>query len=903
VSRSPTRVEATRGRRLLALAVAFALQLALALQFASASATAAARPQAPARSARSSVAPTPARAGTPSHAAPSPRADSVAGARPPAAGARSGTGAPLAGGSTPGTGADAEATAEGSSVEADPLVSNGLGSPSCRGGVVDGALSARAQANCQTSGFVAAAAPTDDFGLDVHIDTGLLGLSSGGLLVSVQDLCVTPLWMALVWAVHALVVMLEWCFQVDLLDSPSVQLGIARGLRATQAAFTIPWLATAFAIGAVVLAYDGLVRRQIGQSLARAALALVMTAAGLALMLDPGGTIGALGDWANRASLGTLAAGAGGSPADAQDALDGEMRAVFAVVVEGPWCYLEFGQVSWCRDPARLDPALRAAALALAAEESARIGCGGAGGWSGECVAPGSGAASVIAHSARLLRSAHTNGAIFLALPANGAARNSINDTHSLLRAICRSEDATRCRGPSASEAEFRTNHGTWPRVGGLVLIMIGALGALLLIGFLALRLLMAAVFSLLYLLLAPLVALAPALGESGRAAFRRWGGQLLAAVVSKLLFSFVLGAVLAVLAVLSSLAALGWWTQWLLMSAFWWAAFLHRHHALQVAGTRGERDGVRRPIARRATRDVRRRIAERFDTARERHARAAAHRARPTASDDAPQLRLRAGRADSSDRVVREHAQADRQSQRLLDAQARDQPLARQRRTIAGRVDALRARSARIHSEHASARQSGDRRRAQRLALRGARVDRELAGARGELERAGGADLAATSPRASRAGESARFLDLQAQLPGAIDAHRAHERARRDYVALAGLAGLAPRDYEALGPGQQRAARLAIDRELTARRELLTARSGAGRISEAVTSEAAPTRVSPGEGGSRDTATPATSGTPVPWRESRSRPHRGDPSESTVMQDARAVAERRKRQLGVGRP
>ena len=29
----------------------------------------------------------------------------------------------------------------------------------------------------------------------------------------------TPLWMALVWAVHALVVMLEWCFTIDLLDS------------------------------------------------------------------------------------------------------------------------------------------------------------------------------------------------------------------------------------------------------------------------------------------------------------------------------------------------------------------------------------------------------------------------------------------------------------------------------------------------------------------------------------------------------------------------------------------------------------------------------------------------------------------------------------------------------------
>ena len=70
---------------------------------------------------------------------------------------------------------------------------------------------------------------------------------------------------------------------------------------------------------------------------------------------------------------------------------------------------------------------------------------------------------------------------------------------------------------------------------------LVGALGMVLLLGFIALRLLSAAIFSLLYLLLAPGMVLAPALGEGGRAIFRRWAGQLLGAVVSKLLFSFLL--------------------------------------------------------------------------------------------------------------------------------------------------------------------------------------------------------------------------------------------------------------------------------------------------------------------------------------------------------------------------
>src|SRR2546421_3738976 len=131
----------------------------------------------------------------------------------------------------------------------------------------------------------------------------------------------------------------------------------------------------------------------------------------------------------------------------------------------------------------------------------------------------------------------------------------------------------------------------------------------LLLFGFIGLRLLGAAIFSLLYLLLAPAVVLAPALGEPGRALFRRWAAQLLAAVVSKLLFSFLLGVVLAVLAILASLEGLGWWTQWLLMSAFWWGAYARRHQVLAVAeGAFGsERSRERHPL--------RRRVIGRFET------------------------------------------------------------------------------------------------------------------------------------------------------------------------------------------------------------------------------------------------------------------------------------------------
>ncbi|HTZ86447.1 MAG TPA: hypothetical protein VMB05_07250, partial [Solirubrobacteraceae bacterium] len=510
---------------------------------------------------------------------------------------------PLLGSTGPSADAGDEPDAGGSPIaETDPLVRNGLGSPLCEEARAGFSLSPHSRGNCETSAFVGSAVPTGDFGLDVHIDTGFLGISSASLLVIVQDLFVQPVWMALVWAVHALVVMLEWCFTLDILDQASVRSGLSGSLRELQNAVTVPWLALVLATGGVLCAYHGLIRRRVAESLGQALLALAMTAMGIWVTVDPVGTIGAIGHLTDRASLGTVAVTERGSPVNPGETVADGFAAVFETAIEVPWCYLEFGDVDWCTSPARLDFRLRSAALALARAESSEAGCGPSGSPKAECADSKRADVKALERSARLLRAARNNGAVFLALPPNGPARNSINDPDSLLRAICRSDDAVDCKGPAAAQAEFRTNHGTWPRVGGLLLIAAGILGLLLLLGFIAFRLLGAALFSLLYLMLAPAIALAPALGELGRSAFRKWAAGLLAAVISKLLYAFLLGVVLALLALLGHLQGLGWWTQWLLMSTFWWGAFLRRGHLLALAGgeqrdriSRGHRNALRR--------------------------------------------------------------------------------------------------------------------------------------------------------------------------------------------------------------------------------------------------------------------------------------------------------------------
>ncbi|HYM44960.1 MAG TPA: hypothetical protein VES65_02200 [Solirubrobacteraceae bacterium] len=829
---------------------------------------------------------------------------------PPAGTNRAPSGPPLGSGSgsggVPGSGGEEAGAGETTQGEADPLVDNGLGSPLCRG-ALGGGLSAASRRDCETSGFVAAPAPTSDYGIDVHIDTGVLGFSEGGLESVVQDLFVTPLWMALVWAVHALVVLLEWCFTIDLLDSASAG-GVGRGLRQMQSSLTGPWLASVLAVASVLAAYNGLVRRRVAETVGEALVMLAMMAGGLWVIVDPTGTVGALGSWANQASLGTLAVTVRGAPVGAGRALADSMGAVFAAAIEAPWCYLEFGDVGWCRDPARRDPRLHAAGLQIAAAEEVLVGCRLRVGPVSPCVGAQSAQGKALKHSAQLLRGAPSNGAIFLALPADGPARNSINEQGSLLRTLCQSGEASACRGPTAAQAEFRTGGHTWSRVGGLLLIVAGVLGMLLALGFVALRLLAAALFSLMYLLLAPIAVLAPALGDGGRAAFRKWAARLLGAVVSKLLYSFLLGVVLVVVAILGQLRGLGWWTQWLLTSAFWWGAFARRHQALGVAeGAIGrERSGPRRSIARRVGEALETPRAA-FDLARRTKARLS--KGPPSAEQRRERTRIGRERArEMADAQVarsleREHGEAGAQVQAGPDAQAR----------LAG----MRGQLERVRDAREGAVSAGDTRRAAKLGVREERIAGEIAHEEDTLRRARRTVADGEGAR-RRTGEAhtreqregrARWLDVQAALPAG--GRKDMDGERRDYAALAGLAGHGRGEYERLDPRRRREARLQIDRELALRKELGgaaadVAGAGGGSLGRRekrragsefdralgermrATGHRAPSARKGGsrleewkrEGASAATREHARSGSPV-------------------LDDAREVAARRKRQLG----
>jgi hypothetical protein len=159
-----------------------------------------------------------------------------------------------------------------------------------------------------------------------------------------------------------------------------------------------------------------------------------------------------------------------------------------------------------------------------------------------------------------------------------------------------------------------------------------------------------------------------------------------------------------------------------------------------------------------------------------------------------------------------------DEQLVRALEHQRRDRADAQARSAGArARLALDRRRSDRLREHSANAREAGDQRRAALLDARQTGLAERIAADEGLLRQ--------TRPFGRHPAEAtAAMLDEQARRPSSRE--RAGGRQRRDYEALAGLAGLTPTAYRESDVRAQRAARLSIDRELDRRHAVLQARA-----------------------------------------------------------------------------
>jgi hypothetical protein len=704
-------------------------------------------------------------------------------------------------------------------IDENPLAANGFSSPTCTTPSLYAQISPTERTNCEVSGVAVAGAPLSNYGFDTNIEGGLEASVTDDLDSVIEQVVLSPIWIALVWLVHVAVVALEWCYSIDLL-APSTLAAISSALSSAESIFTVPWLGLVFSFAAIAAVWQGIIRRRVIETLGTALLMVAMMGVGLWIVIDPAGTVGAVAQLADEAALGTVAATATGTANTPVAGFDSALGDVFDSAVTGPWCYLEFGDVNWCSEPSQEDQRLRSTAVAVESTYRAAALCNSASSANGKCTQTGGDERRAYAATAIALGAARTNAALFLALPAGGFERNSLASglpVTTLYDTLCGSTNATDCTASTAPQAEFRTAIGVWPRAGGLLLIAIGMAGMLAMLFFIALRLIGAAVGLLLYLLLAPLVVLAPALGEVGRATFRLWLTRLAGAAIAKLVYSLLLGVELLGARLIESTDPFGWWTQWLVFAVFWWFSFANRHRLLGFAIHERSENTQRRSLGQRLYYNTRS-IAMAAGAAR--FAGTAALVARARGQEGFERLKQRRPREGA--RPVKRPptgpvAQLHRQTDRMIGGDIRRaRELTAAENSGPESVAPLQARLKRLQGARQEAVAAGDRRRAASLDVRREGVEAELARRRREKELSTAHDPADHRAVQRVRARHADRLDREAR------AGTGGASAKRDYAALAPLVGLSAGEYGDKSPSERRWARAQIERELERRRHWL---------------------------------------------------------------------------------
>lgn len=424
--------------------------------------------------------------------------------------------------------ADAEEESYGiTGGEGDWMARNGLRSPLCPRGQ---------QLACAKSGLIASPAPPGHYSFDIHIDKGLKG---NPIAKNIQD-ATNLIWSSAVSVTAGLFGALEWGFSLDLVAETAPTL--SPQLSAISRQWTVPIAALALLVGAIWFAVNALGRGALGASTNRVLGGLSIFGLSLIVLANPVGTVGWLNTQAGeigRAAITSTTYDVNGGNSSGS-AINGGLEDLWAGVVTEPYALLEFGDVRWGTDPAKLDPDLKAAATKIAREQSAS--------------------------RQRAVRNAKTNADLFLVWPSNKDERNGITEgkcegTDCLLRVLCQTDDDNECEGDNRARAHQRNESGTGARFGMVFLITLGLLPFWLLLGVIVYGTLSAAVLVLWHLLmLAVRAPFALTFGWwGGVPAVTRVFGALGEALAAKVIYGLAAGLTMTVYSLLSALDGLGW--------------------------------------------------------------------------------------------------------------------------------------------------------------------------------------------------------------------------------------------------------------------------------------------------------------------------------------------------------
>ena len=421
---------------------------------------------------------------------------------------------------------------------ADPSRELGATSPSCRY-----ALDALRRRACRQSGSALQPHPLSSYGLDVRAGFSITdpGKTFMGALQSVG----AAVWMALLYAIKGVLLLLEWAFSLDLTNQAMPQ--ARRSLEQLHArVFGDEWLLLAISAAGLWGMWRGLVQRRTSETLAGLAATVGLIVLGLVVIARPGETIGRGAQLANEAGVAVLAATTNGNVDHPRLALTDALAGVFDTTVRQPWCALQFGSLAYCDH--RTGDAQRPTYAELWLHYPAQS-------WQ--------------------------RGRLHAVMKGDdGGGFDPITTATNLVGLTDGRDlpaDVKRLVSKDPDRARMQEVGGTFPRLALLATIAVGLLGAAALYAYIGVRLLLASAMTLLLLLIAPAMLLAPGLGDSGRATFLGWVKRLVGAVAAKLVYAVFLAVVLAVSRIFVGLD-LGWFGTWLLLGAFWWGVFVKRH-------------------------------------------------------------------------------------------------------------------------------------------------------------------------------------------------------------------------------------------------------------------------------------------------------------------------------------
>lgn len=477
---------------------------------------------------------------------------------------------------------------------ADPFGTLGARSPFCK----RAAIGVAASASCRLSGSIAHPYPLSSYGVDVRVGFSLTKVENN-LLGALQNVAAL-VWMGLVYLLKGALLLLEWAFSLDLVGDALP--GAKRALAILhERVLGEPWFLAAISVAGLWGIWRGLVQRKTIETIGGLAATVLLMVAALVVIANPAGTVGYASRLSNEAALGLLSAASTGRVAEPERSFSDAMRGLHDSLVLEPWCALEFGDVEWCLSRARKGGSLTNADvwLAFPAQSGQRESL------------------------YKLTKGEQLEGGGILGGISFGDLTNSVREVATgsplgaalgigkLGKEALRGEDAKlsgRVRElvhKNPERVRMQEGGGTFPRIALLALIAAGMLGAVALLLYLGIRLLLAAIMSLILLLLAPVMLLAPAFGESGRATFVAWAKRLVGALAAKLVYALLLALVLVAASAIAALR-IGWFGAWLLQLAFWWGVLFKRKELMgfMSAGRGAIRHGA--GGARHAYRDAR---------------------------------------------------------------------------------------------------------------------------------------------------------------------------------------------------------------------------------------------------------------------------------------------------------